>query len=256
MKHLFLICISVLVFSSCSNKRDLVYLNDFNTKIFDIVDKSNSINYFESGDILKIDVKTIVPEAAIPYNFISENQVPSQSIDIIRLGGYVVDEFLMIKFPVLGEINVKKVSLYELEKIITNLLIEGGHLTNPSVKIRRVNSKFTILGEVRNPGTFDYFDKKLNIFQALGYAGDLTINGKRNEILLIREQNGIRSVNKITLTDSNLLETPYYQIKNNDVIIIEPNFSKIKSAGFIGSPSSIASISSLLLSITLLIINK
>ena len=136
------------------------------------------------------------------------------------------------------------------------MLLKDGHLSNAVVKVRRLNSKFTILGEVRNPGTFSYFDEKINIFQALGYAGDLTINGKRQEITLIREINGLKKVFEIELTSSNLLDKPYYYLKSNDVIIIKPNFSKIKSAGFIGSASSIASISSLLVSLTLLILNK
>ena len=153
-------------------------------------------------------------------------------------------------------ISVKEMSTSQLEERINQLLLEGGHLTNSTVKARRVNSKFTILGEVKQPGTFSYFDENINLFQALGYAGDLTINGSRKNITLIREENGVRVVYKIALTNSNLLDKPYYQIKNNDVIIIEPNFSKIKSAGFIGSPASIASISSILLSITLLILNK
>ena len=162
----------------------------------------------------------------------------------------------MIKYQVLGEISVKDLSINQLENKITQLLVEGGHLTNPIVKIRRLNSKFTVLGEVSSPGTFSYFDGKLNLFQALGYAGDLTILGKRKDLTIIREENGLRKIHKIDLTNLNVFLEPCYQIKNNDVIIVKPNYSKVKSAGFIGSSSSIASISSLLLSITLLIINK
>ena len=125
-----------------------------------------------------------------------------------------------------------------------------------SRKNNSVNSKFTVLGEVRNPGTFSYYDRNLNIFQALGYAGDITITGKRKNITLIREENGMRKVYDISLSKSELLNKPYYLIKNNDVIMVKPNFSKVKSAGFIGSPASIASVASLLLSVTLLILNK
>ena len=90
----------------------------------------------------------------------------------------------------------------------------------------------------------------------MGYAGDLTIDGKRKDVKLIREENGTREVYTIELTKSELLNSSTYFIKNNDVIIVNPSFSKVKSAGFIGSPASVASIASLLLSITLLLTNN
>ena len=256
MKYLCLTIVAAFILASCSTKSELVYLKGSDKNLFNKVDYSTLNNNIEPGDILHIDVQTIVPEAAMPYNKTNVNQVSTQNFDILKLEGYLVDEFKMINYPVLGEISVEALSVNQLEKRITKLLLEGGHLTNLTVKIRRVNSKFTVLGEVRHPGTFSYFDENLNIFQALGYSGDLTIEGKRKDITMIREENGLRKIYKIDLTKSNILLEPYYQIRNNDVIIIDPNYSKIKSAGFIGSSSSIASISSLLLSVTLLIINK
>lgn len=256
MKDSYFIVLFVFMISSCSTSNQLLYMNDSKTKIYNILDYSDLNNLIEVGDILKIDVQTIVPEAALPYNILNSNPYSSPNDNILKLEGYLVDNFKMINFPVIGKISTLNLSIYDLEQLITKLLIDGNHLTNPSVKVRRVNSKFTVLGEVRIPGTFSYFDETLNIFQALGYAGDLTINGKRKNITLIREKGGLRTVYKIKLTKSDLLNKPYYYIKNNDVIIVEPNFSQIKSAGFIGSPASIASISSLILSITLLIINR
>jgi len=255
MKNLFLIIAASFVLASCSKNSQLIYLKDSDND-FDKVDYSNLKNSIETGDILKIDVQTIIPEAAIPYNSNITNTGTVSNLELLKLEGYLIDEFKMINYPVLGEINVQDLSLNQLEDKITQLLLEGGHLTNHIVKIRRINSKFTVLGEVQNPGTFSYVDEKLNLFQALGYAGDLTIVGKRKDITIIREENGLRKINKIDLTKLKFLSEPYYQIKNNDVIIVNPNFSKVKSAGFIGSPSSIASISSILLSITLLIINQ
>ena len=256
MKNLFLIIVASFILASCSTKSQLVYLNDSYSPLSTILDYSTSMNYIEIGDILKIDVQTIVPEAVIPYNKTNYKQSPTQSLDLIKLEGYLVNNLSIINFPVLGEISVSNISINQLEMKITSLLLDGGHLTNPTVRVRRINSKFTILGEVKNPGTFSYIDEKLNIFQALGYAGDLTIFGNRKEITLIREKAGLQTVYKIALTKSDLLKKPYYHIQNNDVIIIEPNYNKVKSAGFIGSPQSIASLSSLLLSITLLLINK
>ncbi|MAD11873.1 MAG: ligand-binding protein [Flavobacteriaceae bacterium] len=257
MKYLSLTVLVAFVFASCSTKNQLVYLKDSDKhNTFSKLDYSSLNNNIEVGDILKIDIQTIVPEAAIPYNKITSSNVQSQNLDLLKLDGFLVDDFKMINYPVLGKISVEGLSENQLESKITQLLLDGNHLTNPTVKVRRVNSKFTVLGEVRSPGTYSYYDKNLNIFQALGYAGDLTIDGKRKDIRLVREENGNREIYKIELTEVELLNRPIFYIKNNDVLIVNPSFSKVKSAGFIGSPASVASIASLLLSITLLLTNN
>ena len=256
MKYLSLTILAAIILASCSTKNQLIYLKDFDKQnTYSKTDYSVLNNNIEVGDILKIDVQTIVPEAAIPYNKISI-QTQSQNLDLLKLEGYLVDDFKMINYPVLGKISVEGLSENQLESKITQLLLDGNHLTNPTVKVRRVNSKFTVLGEVRSPGTYSYYDKNLKIFQALGYAGDLTIDGKRKDIRLVREENGNREIYKIELTEAELLNRPIFYIKNNDVLIVNPSFSKVKSAGFIGSPASVASIASLLLSITLLLTNN
>ena len=257
MKHLSLTILFAIILSSCATKSQLVYLKDSDKQnTYSKVDFSALKNTIEVGDILKIDVQTIVPEAAIPYNKIITNNTSSQNLDVLKLEGYLVDDSKMINYPVLGKIGVDGLNENDLESKITQLLLEGNHLTNPTVKVRRVNSKFTVLGEVAKPGTYSYYDQHLNLFQALGYAGDLTIDGKRKDVKLIREENGTREVYTIELTKAELLNSSTYFIKNNDVIIVNPSFNKVKSAGFIGSPASVASIASLLLSITLLITNN
>jgi polysaccharide export outer membrane protein len=254
IRNFCLLTLVILILTSCSSKSQLVYLNDSVKDNFYKVDYSSFNNNIETGDILKIDIQTIIPEAALPYNTYVNNTA-SQNINLLNIDGYVVNENKIINYPTLGDVSVENLSENKLAEKIKKLLVDEGHLTNPHVKVRRVNSKFTVLGEVRNPGTFSYYDRNLNIFQALGYAGDITISGKRKNITLIREENGMRKVYDISLSKSELLNKPYYLIRNNDVIMVKPNFSKVKSAGFIGSPASIASVASLLLSITLLILN-
>tara|TARA_B100000963_G_scaffold208242_1_gene181361 strand:+ start:1244 stop:2017 length:774 start_codon:yes stop_codon:yes gene_type:complete len=257
MKNLKLLLFTVILLAACSTKNQLIYLKDSNKyEKFSKIDHTLQSSIIMPGDILKIDVQTVVPEAAIAYNKISSNNFSNNNLDQLKLDGYRVDDFSMINFPVLGKISVDGLSENDIEAKITSLLLDGNHLTNPTVKVSRLNSKFTILGEVKNPGTFSYIDNNLNIFQALGYAGDLTIDAKRKDIKLIREENGLRQIYNIKLTKAELLNKSFYYVKNNDVIIVNPSYSKVKSAGFIGSPSSVASIASLLLSITLLITNN
>ncbi|MDC3154333.1 polysaccharide biosynthesis/export family protein [Bacteroidota bacterium] len=257
MKVKSLTFFAIIFLSSCSFKNQIVYIKDANKiEANSWTDYSNFYNKVETGDILKIDVFSVIPEASFAYNKSSNISSFQKNIEILKIEGYLVDESKNIKFPVLGKINVEDLSEVEIEEKITKLLIEGNHLTSPSVKVKRINNKFTILGEVKTPGTYSYLDKKINIFQALGYAGDLTIDGKRKDITIVREIDGIKNVYKIELTKADFLSSPLYNIKNNDVIIVNPTFNKIKSAGFIGNPSSVASIASLLLSITLLITNN
>ncbi len=250
---LFLI---LLFFVSCSSKKNIVYLKDSSSLDLIRVKKPFLDSKIYPGDILKIDVHSTIPEASSPYNKLVLSQINSKTIKHLQLDGYLVDEFNKINFPILGKISVDSYSVIQLEEKIQNLLVDGNHLSSPIVKISRLNSKFSVLGEVRNPGTFEFIDESINIFQALGYAGDLTIDAKRTNVTLIREINGLRKTYKIDLTSSKILNNNLYNIYNNDILIINPSFSKVKSAGFIGSPSSIASISSIILSITLLLINK
>ena len=257
MKNLFFLFIIFFQLSSCTTKQHLIYPNELSSSSQSIIKSDLLENKIEIGDILKIDINSLVPEAAIPYNKLPiSNNNNATNLEILQLEGYIVNTSYLINMSILGDISVKNLSIENLENKIKKILSDGNHLTNPEVKIRRINSKFTVLGEVKNAGTFAYYDENLTLLQALGYAGDLTIQAKRTNLTLVRSHNGVRRVYKFSLKDSNLFNMPVYQIKNNDVIIINPNYSKIKSAGFIGSPSSIASIASLLLSVTLLILNK
>ena len=246
---------------SCSSKSQLLYIQDHNRYSQKNIENSSVLvsknsSYIQSGDILKIDVHSLIVEAAAIFNKTTNKERVTTNFETMLLEGYLVNDNLEINYPVLGVIDVQKLSLKDLEKKITNLLVDDGHLQNPTVNIMRLNFKFTVIGEVARPGTFSTLDENINIFQAIGHAGDLTINGKRKNIILLRQDKGLQKIYNIDITKSDIIRRPYFYINNNDVIIVEPNFSKIKSAGFIGNPASIASISSLVLSITLLLINN
>ena len=255
MKKLIFFIVVLFMISSCSTKRNITYLNGVHEYANTDISKQKVPYTIQVDDVLRIEIHSMVPEAAIVYNRIPQNTNTSTNLNLLQLEGYLVSSDYSINFPVLGTLDVKGSTL-ELEKKITKLLLEGGHLVSPTVSVRLLNSKFTVLGEVTKAGTYTFLDRNLTLLQALGYAGDLTIDGERKDITLIREINGIRSARQLDITSKDILDNSAYYIRNNDVIIVNPNYRLIKSAGFIGSPQSIASISSILLSITLLIINK
>ena len=252
-KHFFLILSLFILFQSCVTKKRILYLQDSDSIKNIKVDYNNNI--IQVDDILKISISTLIPEAAIPYNGnLANNNNNLPSLDMMLLEGYLVSNNMTIKFPVLGEISVKGKTTLDLENEIKKLLIKGDHLVNPTVKIRLLNAKFTILGEVGSPGTYTYTENNINLLQAIGLAGDLTIDGDRKDIILIREVNGQRSSINIDLTSTNWLETPYQNIQPNDIIIVNPNFKKIKIAGLVGNISTVLSIASVILSSIILII--
>ena len=255
MKKIIFFIVGLFLLSACSSKRNITYLAGVNEYANTDISKQKTPYTIQVDDVLRIEIHSMVPEAAIVYNRISQNANTSNNLNLLQLEGYLVSSDYSINFPVLGTLDVKGSTL-ELEKKITKLLSEGGHLVSPTVSVRLLNSKFTVLGEVRQAGTYTFLDRNLTLLQALGYAGDLTIDGERKDITLIREINGIRSARQLDITSKDILDNSAYYIRNNDVIIVNPNYNRIKSAGFIGSPQSIASISSILLSVTLLIINK
>lgn len=255
IKYCFLFFFISSIFFSCSSKKEILYLQKSSNLKNWSVNKYDKLQAFvQVGDILKIDVLSVNKEVALVYNELTNKNL--HSIDLMKINGYLVDNNGNIDFPVLGDIKVSDLDVDSISILITSMLKDDNHLISPVVNVRRLNSKFTVLGEVNNPGTFSYYDDKLNIFQALGYANDLSIYAKRNDVKIIREYNGVIKTNEINLTDANILKSEFYYIRNNDIIIINPSFNKVKSAGFIGSPSSIASLASLILSITLIIINN
>jgi len=256
MKIKLLGLLILLIFQSCkTTKEDIYYMQDIEAY------NNSEVNYvnatIQPNDILSITVGALVPETAIPYNRItgSGTYIKSNTIEMMQLEGYLVTMEQTISFPVLGELSVRNKTPEQLEKHITDLLETGGHLINPTVSVRLLNSKVTLLGEVNRPGTYSFTESNINLLQALGLAGDLTINGKREDVVLIREVDGVRTVAYIDLTKSDWIESSFYNIKPNDVIMVKPNSSKVKSANFVGSFGNILGIASLTLSTIILILS-
>ena len=244
---------TLFVFLSCSSKKDILYLQNSNND-YTKVSSSKKENQIVPNDILRIKVTSPDLEAVVPYNKLDYNN--NTSLEILKLSGYLVDDLGFINFPILGKIFLNGKSYSEAENFIYQLLLDGNHLINHSVSIRLLNAKYTVLGEVNNPGTFSFYESTININQALGYAGDLTINGKRKDIRLIRENNDKIKIYNIDLTNSEYISADSYRIKNGDVIIVNPNTSKVKNAGIIGNSGTLLSLLSFILSLVIITTNS
>ena len=253
MNKFILIFMVFALLSSCASKKEIIYLQDIDNYNLENVTELKQKTIIQINDILKIDIMTLNPESVIPYlkEAPSSNSSGGQQLGLIKLQGYIVDENGEIEMAIIGKVKVKGLSREDAEQEIKSKLSQ--YLKDPFVSVRIVNYKFTIQGEVNNPGTYEITEPNFTLFQALGMAGDLNIRGKRDNILIIRTQGDERIVKRIDLTQSDWMNTPFYFIKQNDVIIVEPNNPQVKTAGFIGNVGILTSVASILLSAVVII---
>jgi polysaccharide export outer membrane protein len=241
----------ILILQSCVSKKQVLLMQDIDE--YDIIKVTSSQNILQENDILKIEVTSLEMKASIPYNKASSQANGINSLALMQINGYLVSKNKTINFPVLGEISVEGKTTTDLEDDIKQQLESEGHLIKPNVSVRLLNAKFTILGEVKMPGTYTFTENNISLLQALGLAGDLTIDGNRHDIRLIREIDGQRFSTNIDITSADFLTSSFQNVKPNDVIIINPNSKKVKSAGLLGNISTALSIASILLSSIILI---
>jgi polysaccharide export outer membrane protein len=250
MIRLLWIFVLGILLNSCASKKDVWYMQDADDYPDTEIKYTNSL--IQPNDVLSIQVSAALPEMAEPYN-LQMGQGGAMNPQMMNLGGYLVSENLTINFPVLGTISVAGKTTMALGEDLRKLLEDGGHLKEPSVNVRLLNAKFTVLGEVNGPGTYVFTEQNINLLQALGYAGDLTINGRRDDIMLIRELEGVRRITRIDLTNTAYLDSEFNYIKPNDVIVVNQNEPRVKSAGFITNPVALIGLFSITLSTIILL---
>ncbi|RTZ00832.1 polysaccharide export protein [Flavobacterium franklandianum] len=242
-KKILILIVGLLLLSSCASKKDVLYFNDINLKEQDGTVFSDG--KIQANDILSIVISSSSPELASIYN---TNQPALSTIN-----GYLVTIEGAITLPILGKIKVKDLTLLELENLLVQKLIAENHLSNATVTVRLTNAKFTILGEVKNPGTFTFNEQNISLLQALGYAGDLTINGQRQDVLIIREENNKRTYTTIDLTSKKWFDSPYYYIKPNDVIYVNPNGPKVTTSGYVPNLTNLLAVVSIAITTVILL---
>ena len=250
LRYTFLSFLMVSLLQSCVSKKEMLYLQDIAS--YNNTEVTFTNHTLQVDDILKITVGALMPEAALPYNNVTGGSVVANNIDIMKLDGYLISQNSTINFPVLGELSVKDKTTQDLENDIKKRLVDGGFLINPNVTVRLLNAKVTILGEVNMPGTFSFTENNISLLQALGLAGDLTINGSREDVVVLRRIDGLQTTARINLTSANFLSGPYQMIKPNDVVVVNPNSAKLKTAGYVGNISAILGITSVILTTILL----
>jgi polysaccharide export outer membrane protein len=158
------------------------------------------------------------------------NQITAAAGNISPSSGYLVSQDGTIEFPALGKIVAAGLTKDKLREEIAKRLIDNKLLVDPIVTIRLLNYRVTVLGEVAKPTVVTVPNEKISILEAIGVAGDITVYGKKENVLLIREEKGSKLVKRINLNTSEIFSSPYYYLKSNDVIYVEPNSAKVASA--------------------------
>jgi polysaccharide export outer membrane protein len=222
-----------LIFGSCANTRKVTYFNTLGEGVIPST-VMNLEPVIQKSDILSISVSSPNPEATAIYNTPNTMQVgtnmTSGAGNIAPAAGYLVNQDGNIEFPGLGNILVAGMTKQRAKEVITKLLLDNKLLVDPIVTIRYLNYRVTVLGEVARPSVLTVPNEKISLLEALGLAGDLTIFARRDNVLLVREEKGSKLIKRINLNDTELFSSPYYYLKSNDIIYVEPNNAKVASA--------------------------
>ncbi len=251
-KYICLICVS-LFFMSCGSKEDIVYFQNV-----DSVGSSNSIIQFsptiKPDDMLTIVVSALDQDAVRPFNLATITfSGDGQQFGRDTQQSYLVDANGNIDFPVLGSIKVGGLSRIQATSLVKDMITE--YVKNPIVNIRTVNFKVTVLGEVSRPGSFTIPNDRITIIEALGLAGDMTIQAGRKNVLVVREENGKKTYNRVNMTSEDVFNSPVYYLSQNDVIYVEPNNSRVKSSTLGPNTAIVLQTLGIIIASTALIVN-
>lgn len=240
---------------SCHTKEKLVYFQDGGSDSTEVRD-FNYTPTLKVDDFLNIYITSDQPELTVPFNtpppetssggqggYTTGNPVST---------GYLIDEKGFISLPIIGDLQLANLNRMDAANLIKAKLKD--YLSNPQVIIQIQNFKITILGDVKRPGTFRIPNERITILEAMGLAGDLNITGVRNNILLIREEDGKKTEYRIDLTKKDFLNSPVYFLQQNDVIYVEPNMTaRSVSTMWRATGGIVISLTSLIISTVVLI---
>lgn len=264
---LWIVVLSGMLFA-CKAPQNIIYMQKAGKNIAgdSVLNVAIPDPIIKTGDVLMITVNTNTPEAAVPFNLplIPASGESGRTYGMaggasltsgLGMQNYIVDSEGCLNFPVIGSLKVRGLTKSQLIQKIKSEIYPKYLKEEPIILMRYGNFRVSVLGEVARPGTFGIDNEKVSLLEALAMAGDLTIYGDRNEILLIRENGQHRETIRIDIRDKFLVNSPYYFLQQGDVIYVQPNKTKARSS-LIGSAETLSiSIVSTLISFTTLVVS-
>lgn len=247
-----------LLFASCNSQKRIWYLQDAAEFTPEQIAEQGQIR-IQPLDRLTIVVNSKDPELALPFNAATGyNALTPLASSSISSGSSLqvrtVDEKGMLQMPVLGELKVEGLTRGELAKLIAEQIIQGGYIKDPTVNVQFADMKISVLGEVVRAGSYAVTHDKMTIFDALALAGDMTVFGQRNDVMVYREVDGVRTINYLDLTSKDIFTSPAFYIKQNDVIYVKPNKYKAQSGEINQNRSFYISLASTAIAVATLIV--
>lgn len=249
--YLSLLFVALAVLSSCAPKSSHVYYQN----VDEILNNNEKLVNFETklqpDDLLMIIVSAEDIESAAPFNLI--NTMTSNPNNPAGSGQmqqqlYLIDSKGNIEFPIIGNLRLGGLTRTEAIQLIKSNVQK--YVTSPIVNLRIMNYKITVQGEVTRPGVHTVNSERLTLPEAIALSGDMTIYGKRDNVLIIRESNGKRTYNRVDMTKADFINSPYYFLNQNDIVYVEPNKTRINSSAV--GPNISIGISALSLLVTIL----
>lgn len=206
--------------ASCS-RRNLVYFKDLpQSSQYSTSSVLNIEPKLQSGDILSIRVNSLSPESNAIFNAGIQTTGNTNN----EINGYLIDKSGSINFPMIGKIKLSGLTTEQARERMTKEV--GKFVKDPIVNLRVANFKITVIGEVSRPASFTVTNEKINLLEALGMAGDMTVYGKRENVLVIREKDGQRMMARVNLNTKDVMNSPYFYLQQNDVVYVEPSAAR------------------------------
>ena len=219
--------------TSCIPNKELVYFNNKvaeDTKYIATLSSANPVPLrIQTDDVLAIVVSSMSEETNALFNTLNNNSITTLRFSSNGGGGnqplgYLVDQTGEVNLPIIGKTKLAGLTLDEADAYLRQLLNQ--YVKSPTVNVRILNHKFTVIGEVARPGLYNLSDSPTNLSEVIGLAGDLTIYGRRDNIKLIRTINNKREIIQLDLTAQQVINSPYYFLENNDVVYVEARSTK------------------------------
>jgi len=251
MRRIFYCLVCVALLGACVSRKEIIYLQSSGVQAQSVY--GDFAPKIQQEDILTITVSSADVKATLPFNQQNPYQTNAASTrELTFKPTYVVDGQGEIDFPVLGKVKLIGLTRMEATEHLRSLL--RSYIVDAGVSLTFANFKVTVLGEVRSPGTYTLPHERVTVLEALGMAGDMTIRGKRNNIMLVREKDGKRETHRLNLLTDSLLSSPYYYLAQNDVIYVEPNKTQVRSASLGQDTNVLISVTSLFITIVSFIV--
>lgn len=217
---------------SCVNTRKAIYFaNQQDATLPSTITIPETV--IQSNDLLSITVSSLNADASAVFNAPNTASIttPSYSGGNITSAGYLVNAEGNIQFPILGTIQAAGLTETQLRNQLVKSLLDKKLLVDPIVSVRHLNFKVTVLGEVARPMVINVPSEKITLLEALGLSGDITIYGKRDNVMVIREEKGQKVIKRLNLNSTDLFNSPYYYLMSNDIVYVEPNKARVAGSG-------------------------